>query len=52
MFEFIMVFKGIQFVSGTISVFVGVFAFIECAGVIDSGMAHTCNTRGPWVTDM
>ena len=31
MFEYIMVFKGIQFISGTISVFAGVFAFIQCA---------------------
>ena len=32
MFEYIMVFKGIQFVSGTISVFSGVLSFIRCAG--------------------
>ena len=52
MFEYIMVFKGIQFISGTISVFAGVFAFIQCAGVRDAGTTHTCDTTGPWVTEM
>lgn len=52
MFEFIAVFKGIQFVSGTISVFSGAWSFIKCAGVIDAGSAHTCDTEGPWVDEM
>lgn len=52
MFEFIAVFKGIQFVSGTISVFSGAWSFIKCAGVIDAGSAHTCDTQGPWVDEM
>lgn len=52
MFEYIMVFKGIQFISGTISVFAGVFAFIRCAGVLDAGATHTCDATGPWVAEM
>ena len=52
MFEYIMVFKGIQFVSGTISVFSGVLSFIRCAGVVDAGLPHTCHRAGPWVDEM
>ena len=52
MFEFIAVFKGIQFVSGTISVFSGAWSFIKCAGIIDAGLAHTCDSEGPWVDEM
>ena len=52
MFEYIMVFKGIQFVSGTISVFSGVLSFIRCAGVVDAGLPHTCHRSGPWIDEM
>lgn len=52
MFEFIMTFKGIQFLTGTISTFTGVFGFIRCAGIIDSDQAHTCDAVGPWVDEM
>jgi len=52
MFEFITSFKGIQFITGTISIFSGVFAFIQCAGIVDRGLPHTCNKAGPWFADM
>lgn len=52
MFEFIMTFKGIQFLTGTISTFMGVFAFIRCAGIVDSNQTHTCDAVGPWVDEM
>lgn len=52
MFHFILAFKGVQFLTGVISIFSGVFAFIQCAGIIDIGQAHTCSTAGPWYADM
>ena len=47
MFEYIMVFKGIQFVSGTISVFSGVLSFIRCAVAIDAQIAETLGVTAP-----
>ena len=52
MFHFILAFKGVQFLSGVIAIFTGVFAFIQCAGIIDDGEAHTCSVAGPWYSDM
>jgi hypothetical protein len=52
MFLFIAVFKGIQFLTGTIAVFNGTWGFINCAGIVPSGRSHSCDTYGPWVDEM
>ena len=49
LFEFIVQFKGIQFFSGIASILSGVLLYVGCAGVVDKGEPHTCNTRGPGV---
>ena len=49
LFLFIVQFKGIQFFSGIASILNGVLLYVGCAGVVDKGEPHTCNTRGPGV---
>ena len=49
LFLFIVQFKGVQFFSGVASILSGVLLYVGCAGVVDKGEPHTCNTRGPGV---
>ena len=49
LFEYIVQFKGIQFLAGVFSILSGVLKYIYCAGLVDKGEAHTCYSHGPGV---
>ena len=49
LFEYIVQCKGLQFISGVISILLGVLKYVYCAGIVDRGEPHTCHVNGPGV---